>query len=430
MARHSYKYNISHLEKKVKRKDRKKKSFFLFVIIIIIFLSIAAGLFAYNHIVDSRLSNSNSNANSALSKTSSDNKYYLIKVNCGIDEDTAQTYNTPTNTIKYFLLRINDQKKEFSSLFIRSDIGISAGEDEESYPLYRAEEKGGDAQLLNDVKKVTGVDINHYLNVDIDSIAKMINTFQGLKINLEKTIDDNNAGNIVLKSGDVQLDSNSIKYVMRANDIAGGDETIAKLHSNIIFEFLKVLVSGEGFDQNKLIDDFSSSSYCDLSSSDIATLISKLKDLKDYSISSYYFAGSIMDSTSNKDRYYQIRTSESEVMLSSFKGDQQNDNGATSPINTGEIHVEVRNGAGISGAAAQMKSILEKAGYVVDKAGNASEGNVFNETLIVYLDKAQEGAANAIAKEFNCGRCIYGGDYYESDSQIITIVGADWAPAI
>jgi hypothetical protein len=90
--------------------------------------------------------------------------------------------------------------------------------------------------------------------------------------------------------------------------------------------------------------------------------------------------------------------------------------------------VEVRNGAGITGAGAQMQSILAAAGFNVTGVGNTTDGATYPETLVVYTNSEYENQAKAVVAALGCGRTVNGGDYYSSSAQVIAIVGVDWSP--
>ena len=87
----------------------------------------------------------------------------------------------------------------------------------------------------------------------------------------------------------------------------------------------------------------------------------------------------------------------------------------------------VRNGTGIAGIADDCSSRLEAAGYVVEEVGNANFF-VYDSTLIVYRDKEDKLAAQAIAEELGIGRLVMSYGAYAFDTDLLVVVGADWKP--
>ena len=92
-----------------------------------------------------------------------------------------------------------------------------------------------------------------------------------------------------------------------------------------------------------------------------------------------------------------------------------------------DFTITVRNGAGITGAAAQMSEQLQADGFNVVDVGN-TDSPAYSETLIIYKDSAFEPAAQAVLQSLTNGRVVNGGDYYTFDSDILVVLGSDWKP--
>ena len=95
-----------------------------------------------------------------------------------------------------------------------------------------------------------------------------------------------------------------------------------------------------------------------------------------------------------------------------------------------KFEIEIRNGAYIDGAGAQMSEILTQAGFKVGDVGNANDGVIYPETLVIYKDPAQAQNAEAVVQALQAGRVINGGDFYTFDTEILVILGEDWQPIL
>ena len=97
-------------------------------------------------------------------------------------------------------------------------------------------------------------------------------------------------------------------------------------------------------------------------------------------------------------------------------------------VDPSSFTLTVRNGGGITGAAAQMSETLTGLGFVVQGTGN-TDTDVYNETLVVYNDDANEAAAQTVVSALGMGRTVAGGGFYTFDTDVLLIVGKDWKPA-
>ena len=92
-----------------------------------------------------------------------------------------------------------------------------------------------------------------------------------------------------------------------------------------------------------------------------------------------------------------------------------------------QVSVTVRNGAGIAGGAARVAEELQAYGYQIYDTGNA-DSYVYDETLVVYADPADEVAAEDIVGILGSGRSVDASYYYSFDSDVLVVIGKDWKP--
>jgi polyisoprenyl-teichoic acid--peptidoglycan teichoic acid transferase len=87
------------------------------------------------------------------------------------------------------------------------------------------------------------------------------------------------------------------------------------------------------------------------------------------------------------------------------------------------ITVDVRNGAGIAGVAADAAARLSAVGIPVGEVGNANQF-IYDETLIVYRD--EEAAALAVQDALGRGKPVASQGMYSFSSDVLLVVGTDW----
>ncbi len=418
----------SYMVKTERRRSRNRKAVFIGVVAAILIVAVGIGIFSYNKIVNDKLSLSGSNAGSALtSNEDSTVQYTLMKVDVGKNESVKDSYDTEKNTKFYLLMRTDTTNYSLSFILIPSNLSVTLS-DNKNHPLFEAESVGGDAELISAVNTFAGVSINHFIGTNGEALAQVVGDMGGIQITLPCVLDDPYAGTQTLHAGDITLDKESALTVLRTVNLSGGDDTRSTILSSFTSAMLEKMMSASGFDQASVIEKFADTSDSDMQVSKITGFAGKMagKELAIYSTS---VPGSVSSSVDSGAEVFKARSSETASLLESFRnGSDPNEVSVQiQEFDKTQVHIEVRNGAGITGAATACKTFLEGQGYTVDKTGNTDDGTTYSETLIVYLGDDYENAANALVKSLGTGRVVNGGDYYTSDSNVIIIIGEDWS---
>lgn len=426
--RHGTYYRESYAMKRAKRRARKKKMVIAIVCVLILVLAVAIGVFAYNKIVNDKLSLNGSNATQALSKTTDTTcSYTLIKIDAGKDESVSASYDTKERRELYFMMRTDTANSCISFIYFPTDLKVTLN-DKKVHPLWQATNVGGDAELIRVLSDFCDVKINHFIAAEGDDLAKLVENIGGINVNLGTELDDPHAGCQTLKSGDVTLDSQSTKTLLRSRSVLGSNDTISKNLTSFASSLMTKMTTSGGFDLANVIDQFAEGAASDLKASDFTDFASKFAN-KQVTVYDTSVPGTSSKSTDTSETVFSARATETSQILEKFKSgeDPRDTNKLTTDFDKSQVHVEVRNGAGITGAASACKTFLESKGYALDGAGNVDDATTYEETLIVYLGDEYENAANAIVNELGCGRVVNGGDYYTSSSNIIVIIGLDWS---
>ena len=427
-GKHSTYYRETYVLKKAQAKARRRKATIAVVALLIVVAAVAIGFFAYNKIVNEKLSFSGSNAAEALTKaTDNDAVYTLVKVDAGKDKSVAASYDTKENRELYFVMRTDTTNESVSFLVFPTNLSVKLS-DKKTHPLWQATNLGGDAELISTINDFCDIKINHIIETDGEALGKLVENVGGINVTLSSELNDPYAGSLTLHAGETTLDARTTCTLLRTRSVLGSYDTISKNVSAFTSALMTKMTSAGGFDLANVIEQFANSATSDMKVQDFTNFASKLSG-KNVAVYDSTIPGSSSKSTDTDEAIFVARDSETTTVLDNFRGgdNAREAQAKIAEFDRSQVHVEVRNGAQITGAASACKSFLEGKGYVVDGAGNTDDGTTYEETLVVYLDDQYENAANAIVKEVGCGRVVNGGDYYTSSSNVIVIIGLDWS---
>ena len=166
----------------------------------------------------------------------------------------------------------------------------------------------------------------------------------------------------------------------------------------------------------------------DWKASDITALVEALRGMDVSSVAKVQLPGYV--STNNEGQTEFTESSSWSTALDSFKnnGTVEASSGVdTSGVDPASFTIIVRNGGGITGAAANFASILTEQGFQVTDTGNA-DSQVYEETLVIYKDDAKEACAQAVVDAMGTGRITNASAYYSFDSDVLVMIGRDYMP--
>ena len=84
---------------------------------------------------------------------------------------------------------------------------------------------GGPAGTIAAVKDLTGVNIDHYAQINFDGLMSLVDAIGGIDVYVEEEIDDPDAGDIVIPAGQQHLDGAQTLVFSRSRAYADGDFT-------------------------------------------------------------------------------------------------------------------------------------------------------------------------------------------------------------
>lgn len=418
----AYSSRVSRLGyvQEIQRKRRVRRVVSAVVLVaVVIAVAVGVGVATYFGKSDSRLALADSNAATALVAPEAGQPYYVL---CAAQLGSAGALSGK-QTDAYLLVRVDEQNRQVSIVSIPgiTDVRLSDGQ---LHPLYDARSIGGDAELIARVSELAEVDIAHYVFVDEEGLAGMVDRVGGVSMTLPEEVDDPLAGTCVLRAGEQTLDGETALVMLRATNYSTGVEMAASNRVGFTLALANKALSTEGLDFASLMADAGNYIGTDLTTSQLIALGNALAPLDTVTTYAAVLPGYMLDGL------YERSTDEWSAMLEQFKAgnDPNHVESSTTYLDPADVTVEVRNGAGATGAAARLGSLLESAGYKVDGVGNVDDGTTYPETFVIYNDSAFKGAAEAIIGVIGGGRAFVGGDFYTFDTDVLVIIGQDWMP--
>ncbi len=260
---------------------------------------------------------------------------------------------------------------------------------------------GGPKLAIQTVKDFTGLDINHYVEIDFDGFKHIVDAIGGVKMYVDVAINDKYAGKV--PAGDVVLTGDQgLAFVRARHDVKAvpaGDIDRVKNQR----KFLQAMLSTVSHTRNpfkviKLVDVASRNIKTDLTFTEILSLGRRLQG-----------AGSDLTMTTAPGRpkmiggvwYYIVDETQFQSILATFKTRQEVDvkteqQAQSSETSGAGVRLGVLNGAGTSGLASAVADEFAKAGYTGIKTGNAESR--YSKTTIYYSD-GESSKAGAVAAD-------------------------------
>ena len=245
------------------------------------------------------------------------------------------------------------------------------------------------------------------------------------EVNVEYRLDDPRVGHVVIPPGEQTLNGEQAVAFVSATNYQGGRTQRTTNQMEFFFDLINKMTSSEGIGWISDSDVISNAIKTDLSYDTLSALAAMYGQGASFYTAlmpgSQYTVNNVVCFSPNSKAWEQIR---GRFMI----GEDVNINIDTSRHRVqSKLSIVVYNGTGSDGFAAQAAQILQSKGYTVQETGNADSA-VYTETLVIYKDKEDEAAAEAIVADLGVGRAVYASVYYNLKTDIQVVVGSDWKP--
>ena len=262
---------------------------------------------------------------------------------------------------------------------------------------------GGPTCSVRAVETLSGVHIDHFVQLDFDGFASMVNALGGVDVCLDKPMVDVDA-KLNLPAGEQKLNGRNALALARTRHAVGDGSDIGRLgHQQVVMSSIISRARSAGVLTRpdrlfKFLNALTSSITVDKGISSIGKLTGLAKRARAVPDSKIRFV-TMPNGAAPSDPNRVVKTADADTIFGEIAKDQEVAVESTSGESAPKTPVRVLNAAGTSGLASQAQVALTKAGYVVSGVGLAQKTS---PTTRIFVDGTPEAlkTANALNKKF------------------------------
>ena len=422
-ASHRQRVNQRQYAKQIQRKSHARTIVTTVVVAVaVVAIAVGAGVFTYNSLIGNSTGLSDSDAKSALVAPTEGKPFYaLIAVELG--STSASLANNGPDVL--LLARVDTSSKNVTFVSLPANLQVTY--DGQTVQLANVD-SSGDKALISAVAEFAGVDVGHYIKLTEGQLVSLVDKIGGVDLDLSQEIDDPNAGDIYIPSGEQTLSGQQAVVLQRATNVADGSDGQRANQVKFASALFAKLFSSSF---TATLSDISEFFQTDMSTSDMTSVASKLSGMSEGDFTSVEVPGSESSKTSldGGTVTYFVPTSSSwtQIMSELDEGNTSAGKSSVETVDPGSFTIEVQNGASITGAASATTQKLTNLGFKVEKSGNADQ-QIYEQTLVIYDNDQGLQQAQTVINALGIGRAVKGQGYYEYDTNILVILGGDYKP--
>ena len=462
-----------------KRKRRRGLRVFLGILLACV-LGMGGVALAYMNNISSKL---NAGVDSALrgnlKETKGGDPFYVLLM--GVDKSQSRTQGAESSLYgnsdadfradSIILARIDPTTKQVTLVSIHRDTLIdfgSAGGKQKINAAYsigaQTEGSSGPAYMVETISKFAGVPISHYVEIDFDGFAAVVDKLGGIEIDVPIDMDDDLAGAHLQKGlqtlngqqalafarsrhsydsygdGDVYRAANQrmvigtiVKKILQSNPATITD-TVSTMASYIttdysVTDILNLATQFSGFDPDKNMYsgmEPTNSKYVNNTWYEICDtaawremMVRVNQGLSPYSDASQDPTGDNAGGSVN------IKNDGAVTSGSSVTGSAGTSSAESEPRTDYSGTVEVLNGAGVTGLAGRISSTLSDSGF--DTAPGTADSYDYTSTRIIYVGEENKSKANAVAEVLGLTNVQADDGTYSGEADVVVVLGSDMA---
>ncbi len=287
---------------------------------------------------------------------------------------------------------------------------------------------GGPSLLVSTVQELTGMHIDHYVEIDFAGFQNMVNALGGVQVCLTQPAHDKMTG-INLTAGQHQLDGQqALAFVRQRYGLPLGDIDRIKRQQQFLGSMMRKVESAgtlaNPIKLNNFLNAFTKSVTVDsgMSTADMAKLALKLKGLSSGNVilTTMPLTGF---GTENGESVDVVDTAKAQALFDSLTHDAPpgstgaGASGSAQPtVPRSSVQVRVFNGAGVGGLAARASSDLSKAGFdVVGSPANKGSGAT---TTVINYGPTKSAEAHTLAAAIP-GATLHQDDQLGADLELV-----------
>lgn len=293
-------------------------------------------------------------------------------------------------------------------------------------PLADTRALGGQTLLLDTVSTLFGIEFSHYIEVDVAAFNGLVDEVGGIWVDVPA---NTNVGGVTVKEGHQHIDGAQATVVSRSEDgYTDGIETRMRNQLSLLSSLLPAVLAKTGLQTIPIANILADSITTDLGYADLSDY-SKAFQNATFHTGIVPHTRQVLDgveySILDRDGWDTLSASLDTGGLDAV--DATLEDSTVPNVDASGLRVTVLNGSGVEGCAQQAATRLEAAGFAIESTGNAAMF-VYDETLVVYDEDAQEASAQAVIAALGQGRAVQNPGSYVFDGDILVVVGGNWEP--
>ena len=344
--------------------------------------------------------------------------------------------DTRYRTDSMIVAHIDPQKKKMWMISIPRDTRVEVP-GRGAIKINAAHAYGGPEGAVTAVEGLTGLKMNHYVEVNFTGFRKAVDALGGVWVDVPVSIDDWQAdqskGHIAsrIDAGYQRLDgAHALTFVRARHQFA--DQDFSRMKNQQLF--FRALADQLAKSSNltrlpQFVSAVAPYIKTDMSLVDIMKMAQSMRGSGSQSIYTATLKGPW------KSPFIYADVDQLATLLKAMKEGRSFE--ATSTTGTvtpaggkvvakkpAQITITVRNGSGMNGVAKQASSILKAKTFSVGEVGNANQ-NVYSNSMVIY--KTDQAAAELVASALPRGtKIVQSRGMYSFTTDILVIVGKDW----
>ncbi|MBW3663073.1 MAG: LCP family protein [Actinobacteria bacterium] len=332
-----------------------------------------------------------------------------------------------TDTI--MIVQVSPAREQVAIVSFPRDLRVAY--EGEPVKLNSIKSRGGADALVATVQDYTGVEIDHYVEVDLAGFLRLTDAIGGVEVCTENGLVDAYAG-ANIPPGCHELDGEQAVGFVRArqasDEFGSGDFGRIARQQYFIRQAMDKLTSAgtllNPFKLKGLIDAVAAAITTDrdLGARDMLRLANSLRDLTPEQLETRSVPGYW------QSPFVYAHPERAEALFQALReGGPMPDVGQdeVEDLAPADVELEILNGVGTSGLAAEVEQWLEDRGFVVSSVGNADSFDV--ATTVIRHAAGERAKADLVAGAFP-GASVEEGEV-PPGVDVVVVVGADWVDA-
>lgn len=382
------------------------------------------GIGVFRATIDAKMGLSSDSAASALAEPAEDAEGVYTLLACDLDEQGVTKLGDGPDALA--LVCTNDGAARASILSIPAATSVTLS-DGKTHSLREAA-TWSDAELIDAVSTLCDVDVSHYVSIDADGVTRLVDALGGVTLDVSEEIDDPNAGDQYIAAGEQTIGPDQITTFLRATNLSGGTESQAQNQRAFLAQVASRLVGDGTLSNLTRLNEVAGTFATDVTAKEAGTAAKAFSGLDPDAVDGAVLPG--YEGTSEGSAVYHASSDDVEAMMARMAAGERmmtDEQARAADVDPASFTVTVRNGSGVTGGAAEVAEALSSLGYQVGDIGN-TDTYAYTETLVVYVDDAYADAAQSVVDALGIGRVVDGTGFYTFDTNVLVVVGSDWAP--